>query len=111
MQSAPGQPTDHPTDPSMDLLTDLPVEIAHTTHHSILDQISERAMCTQTTTRVDRTSTEKIMETEGTNKIMGLTKELTASQTGTTTAKTETGMTIKEDQINTSTTEGSQRCR
>ena len=98
-------------DPSMDPSTDLPVEIAQTTHHSILDQISETTMGTRMTARADRTSTEKIMETEVTNKTTGLIKEIIASQTGTTTIKTETGMTTEEDQANISTTEASPKCR
>ena len=111
MQLASDQPTDHLMDPSMDNLTDPLVEITHTTHHSILDQISETTMGTQTTTRIDRTSTGKTMKTEVTNKITGLIKEIIASKTGTPTTKTETGLTTKEDQTNINTTEANQRHR
>ena len=110
-QLAPDQPTDHLLDPSMDHLTDLPVETTHTTHHSILDQISETTMGTRTTTRISRTSAGKSMETEVTNKTIGLIKEIITSKTGIPTTKTGTGLTTKEDQTNISTTEASQRSR
>ena len=95
----------------MDHLMDLPAEITHTTHHSILDQISETTMGTRMTTRIDRTSVGKTMETEVTNKTTGLIKETIVSKTGTPTTKTETGLITKEDQTNISTIEANQRHR
>ena len=89
----------------MDPLTDLPAGTVHTIHHSILDQISETTMGTRVTTKMDRTSAEKIVETEVTNKITGLTKEIIAFKTDTATTKTEIGLTIEDDQTNTNTTE------
>ena len=51
------------------------------------------------------TSAETRVETEGTNKITGLTKEIIAFKTGTATTKTEIGLTTEDDQANTNTTE------
>ena len=84
-------------DPSMVPSTDLQAEIAHTTHHLILDQISETTMGTQvTTTRTDRISS-KTTETEITNKIIGMIREIIAFKIGMTTIKIETGLTTEED--------------
>ena len=81
----------------MDPLTDLPAGIAHTIHHSILDQISEATMGTRATARIDRTSVEKTMETDCTNKIIGLIREIIAFKTGTATTRTEIGLTTEDD--------------
>ena len=86
-------------DLSTDLLIDLQAGTAHTIHHLILDQISEGAMGTWArTARTDRTSTGTTAETEGTNKIPGLIKEIIVFKTGTTTIKTEIGLTTGEDE-------------
>ena len=61
-------------------------------------------MGTQVTTKADRTSTEKILETEVTNKITGLNKEIIASKTGTAAIKTEIDLITEDDQTNTNTT-------
>ena len=94
-------------DPSTVPSTDLQAETAHTTHHLILDQISETIMGTQVTTiRTDRTLTETT-ETEVTNKIIGMNGEIITFTTGMTTIKIETGLIAEENQPNTSTTETS----
>ena len=48
------------------------------------------------TTRIDRTSARKTVETEVTNKTTSLIKEIITSKTGTPTTKTETGLTKKK---------------
>ena len=105
MQLVPDQPIDHLMDPSMDHLTDPLVEITHTAHHSILDQISETTMGMQMTVQIDGTTAKKTMETGVTNKVTGLIKEITVSKTGTPTTKTKTGLTTEEDQTNINTKE------
>ena len=93
-------------------LTDPQAEIAHRTNHLILYQISEAITFTQvTTTKTDKTSPETTTETEGTNIIIGMIREIIAFRIGTTTAKIETGLTAEEDQTNTNTTETSQECK
>ena len=92
----------------MDLSTDPPAEIVHTIHHTILDQISETIMDTQAEmkiTRTDKVSTGTTIETEGTSKIYGMTKEIMSFKTGMTTTKIEIGLTTEDDQPNTNTTE------
>ena len=99
-------------DLSTDPLTDLQGGTANTTHYLILDQISETTMGTQVRiTRTDRTSTETTAETEDTNKILGMTREIIVFRTGMTTTKTEIGLTTGEDQTNTNTTETNPECK
>ena len=62
-------------------------------------------MGTRMTARADRTSTEKIMETEVTNKIIGLNKETIASKTGMAMIKTGIDLTTEDNQTNTNTIE------
>ena len=77
--------------------TDLQAEVAHTTHHLILDQISGTTMGTQATTiRTDRASTDTT-ETEVTNQIIGMIREIIAFKIGMTTIKIETDMTTEGD--------------
>ena len=84
-------------DHSMDLLTNLQAETAHTIHHLILDQISEATIGTQVrTASTDKTSTETT-KTEGTNKTTDLIKEIIVFKTGTTITRIETGLTTGED--------------
>ena len=85
-------------DHSMDLLTNLQAETAHTIHHLILDQISEATIGTQVrTASTDKTSTETTTKTEGTNKTTGLIKEIIVFKTGMTITRIETGLTTGED--------------
>ena len=98
----------------MDPLTDLPAtaETTHTTHHTILDQISEAIADTQATktAKTDKASTKTTIETEGTRRTHGMTREM-GSRTGMTTTKIETGLTTEDDQTNTNITETNQRHR
>ena len=95
----------------MDPLTDLPAGIAHIIHPSILDQISGTTMGIRVTTKTDTASAEIIVETEVTNKITGLTKEIIAFKTGTATTKTEIGLTTEDDQTNTNTNRNQPRAQ
>ena len=72
-------------DPSRDLSTDLQAETARIIHYTILDQISETIAVTQAamkTTITDKPTTGTTIETEGTNKTHGMTKEIIAFRTG-----------------------------
>ena len=108
MQWAPCQQTDQQMDLSMDPLTDLPA-IAETTHHTILNQISEAIADTKImkTAKTDRASTKTTIETEGTSRIHGTTRGM-GSRTGMTIIKIETGLTTGDNQTNTNTTETNQ---
>ena len=97
----------------MDLLTDLPIEAVLITLCLILDQITEitTAIPTTTTHTTDKATTEITIETEATNRIQGTTKETRTTKTGMTITRIETGLTTEVDQINTNTTETSQKHR
>ena len=78
----------------------------HTTHHIILDQISETTVDTlamMKTAKTDKISTGTTIETEGTNRTHGMTRE-TGFRTAMTINKIETGLTIGDNQPNTNTT-------
>ena len=93
-------------DPRTDLSTDHHTEIIHSTHHKILDQITE-----VTTTpvimihKVDKASTKTTTEAEGTNNNRDMNREIRTTRTGMTTTKIKTGLTTEEDQTNINTTE------
>ena len=92
----------------MDLLTDLQAEAAHTIHHTIRDQISEKIADTQAAmkiTKTDKLTTGTTIETEGTNRTHDTTREIIAFRTGMTIIKIETGSTTEDDKPNTNTTE------
>ena len=90
----------------MDLSTNLPAEIAHTIHHTILDQISETIADTQAKIpRTDKVSPGTPIEAEGTSRTCGMTREIMGSKTGMTTNKIEIGLTTGDDQLNTNTAE------
>ena len=92
--------------------TDPQAKIAHIIHHLILDQISKAITGTQVTTiRTDKTSPETTTETAGTNRTIGMIREIIAFKTGMTTTKIENSLTVEEDQTNTNTTETNQEHR
>ena len=94
-------------DPSTDPLTDHPAETIHTTHHTILDQISETIEDTRAAmkiTKTDKVSIETTIEAEGTNRTQGMTRGMDF-RTGMTTTNIEIGLTTEDDQTSINTTE------
>ena len=90
----------------MDLLTGHHTEITHSTHHKILDQITEvTATPAKMITRIDKASAETTAGTEDTNNNRDMNREIRTTRTGMTTIKIEIGLTTEEDQININTTE------
>ena len=92
----------------MDPSTNLPAGTVHVIRHTILDRISETIADTQAAMKIikiDKVSTGTTIETEGTNRTYGMTREMTGFRTGMTTTKIGTGLTIEDDQLNTNTTE------
>ena len=102
----------------MDPSTDLPAiaETTHTTrhiiHHTIPDQTSETIVHTKImkAAKIDRTSIETTIETEGTNKTTGKTRRM-GSKTGMTITRIETDLTTGDDQTNTNTLKTNQKHR
>ena len=95
----------------MDPLTGLQAGAFHITLHSILDQITEAITAIPVVITTDKVTTETTIETEHTNKTTDMTKEIKATGTGMTTISIEIDSTTGDDQINTNTTETSQRHR
>ena len=93
-------------DPRTDLSTDHHTEIIPSTHHKILDQITEvTATPVMMIPKVDKVSTETTTETEDTNNNRDTNREIRTTRTGMTTTKIERGLTTEEDQTNINTTE------
>ena len=89
----------------MDLLTDYHTEIIHSTHHKVLDQITEvTATPAMMIHRIDKALAETTAEIEDTNNNRDTNREARTTRTGMTTIKIEIGLTTGEDQINTNTT-------
>ena len=94
----------------MDLLTDFQAGTAHTIHHTILDQISEKIVDTQaamSTTKTEKATTGTTIEIKGTNRTHSMTREIIAIRSGMTTIKIETGSTKEDGQPSTNITETS----
>ena len=87
-------------------MTDHQAETIHSTHHKILDQITEVTATPATMIHTtDKATTETTAETEGTSNNRDMIREIKTTKTGMTTPKIEIGLTIEEDQTNINTTE------
>ena len=96
----------------MDLSTDHHTEIIHSTHHKILDQITEvTATPAAMIHKIDKASTETTAETEDTNNNQYTNREARPTRTGMTTIKIEIGLTTEQDQTNINTTDISTKHR
>ena len=93
----------------MDPSTGLQAGAVHITLHSIIDLITEITTAIPVVTTTDKGTTETTIETEHTNKTQDMTKETRTTRAGMTTIKIETGLTTEDGQINTNTTETSQK--
>ena len=79
-------------------------EIILSTHHTVLDQITEITVApVARTTKIDKVSTETTLEVRDTNKCRDKIRETNTTSTDTTITKTETGLITEEDQTNTNT--------
>ena len=81
-------------------------EIILSTHHTVLDRITEITVTpVARTTKIDKVSTETTLEVRDTNKRRDTIRETNTTSTDTTITKTETGLITEEDQTNTNTIE------
>ena len=79
-------------------------EIILSTHHTILDQITEITVTpVARTTKIDKVSTETTLEVRDTNKHRDTIRETNTTSTDMTITKIETGLITEEDQTNTNT--------
>ena len=93
-------------------MTDHHTKIIHSTHHKILDQITEVTATPATMIhKKDKASTETTAETKDTNNNRDMNREIRTTRTGMTTTKIEIGLTTEEDQTNINTTEISTKHR
>ena len=91
--------------PSMDLSTDFQAGTAHLILHIILDQITGTNTPTTTTCTTDKDTIGIAIETEGTNTVHDMNKEVTTTRTGMIIIKIETGSTTEGNLTNINTTE------
>ena len=93
-------------DPGTDLSAHHHTEIIHSTHHKILDQITEvTATPTMMIHRIDKASAETTAETEDTNNNRDTNRKARTTRTGMTTIKIEIGLTTEGEQTNINTKE------
>ena len=105
-QSALEPTTDQETDLGTTHSTNHHKEIILSTHHTVLDQITEiTATPVARTTKIDKVSTETTLGVRDTNKRRDTIRETNTTSTDTTITKTETGLITEEDQTNINTIE------
>ena len=106
MQWALEPTTDQETDLGKTHSTNHHKEIILSTHHTVLDQITEITTTpVARTTKIDKVSTETTLGVRDTNKRQDTIRETNTTSTDMTITKTETGLITEEDQTNTNTIE------